>query len=126
MSNETGRNEVCVQPFSVSGYGGTTQISVGGGTEPLWAPDSRELFYRDGNKILSVAIGPEPELSAGTPRLLFEGRFLPGPIWAPRNYDISTDGQRFLMIQREQDLVSTEIVVVLNWFTELNRLVPTN
>ncbi len=74
---------------------------------------------------MGVAIETEPELSVGTPRLLFEGRFLPGPSWAPRNYDISPDGQRFLMIQREQDLVPTEIIVILNWFEELKRLVPT-
>jgi dipeptidyl aminopeptidase/acylaminoacyl peptidase len=128
MSNETGRDEVYVQPFSVSGPRGTKQISVGGGTEPLWGPDGRELFYRNGDKMMAVAIEAEsePELSVGTPRLLFEGRFLPGPNWARRNYDISPDGQRFLMIQREQDLVPTEIIVVLNWFEELKRLVPTN
>ncbi len=126
MSNETGRDEVYVQPFSVNGPRGTKQISVGGGTEPVWAPDSRELFYRDGDKMMAVTIGNELELSVETPRLLFEGRFLPGPPWAPRNYDISPDGQRFLMIQREQDLVPTEIIVILNWFEELKRLVPTN
>jgi serine/threonine-protein kinase len=126
MSNETGRDEVYVQPFSVSGSGGTKQISVGGGTEPLWASDGRDLFYRNGDKMMAVAIEPEPELSVGTPRLLFEGRFLPGPVWARRNYDISPDGQRFLMIQREKDLMPTELIVVLNWFEELKRLVPTN
>ncbi len=47
-------------------------------------------------------------------------------MWARRNYDISPDGQRFLMIQREQDLVPTEIIVILNWFEELKRLAPTN
>jgi serine/threonine-protein kinase len=126
MSNETGRDEVYVQPFSVSGPGGTKQISVGGGTEPVWAPGGRDLFYRNGDKMMAVAIEPEPELSVGTPRLLFEGRFLPGPIWAPRNYDISPDGQRFLMIKREHDLVPTELIVILNWFEELKRLVPTD
>jgi Tol biopolymer transport system component len=126
MSNETGRDEVYVQPFSVTGPRGTKQISVSGGTEPLWAPDSRELFYRNGDKMMAVAIETEPELSIGTPRLLFEERFSPGPPWARRNYDISPDGKRFLMIKREQDLVPTEIIVVLNWFEELKRLVPTD
>ena len=126
MSNETGRDEIYVQPFNVTGPRGTKQISVGGGTEPLWAPDSRELFYRNGDKMMAVAIETDPKLSIGTPRLLFEKRFLAGPPWARRNYDISPDGQRFLMIQCEQDLVPTEIIVVLNWFEELQRLVPTN
>jgi hypothetical protein len=126
MSNESGRDEVYVQPFSVTGLGGTKQISVDGGTEPVWAPDGRELFYRNGDKMMAVTIVTDPELSVGTPRLLFEKRFLPGPMWARRNYDVSPDGQRFLMIQREQDLVPTEIIVILNWFEELKRLVPTN
>ena len=101
-------------------------VSVGGGAEPVWAPVSGDLFYRNGDRMMAVAIETAPELSVGTPRLLFEGRFLGiGPLQLRRNYDVSADGQRFLMIQREQDLVPTEIVVVLNWFEELKRLVPT-
>jgi len=128
MSNETGRDEVWVQPFSVTGPRGKKQVSVGGGAEPLWGPDSRDLFYRNGDKMMAVAIETEPELSVGTPRLLFEGRFLPvlSGDEPGSSYDISPGGQRFLMIQREQDLVPTEIIVVLNWFEELKRLVPTD
>ena len=88
----------------------------------------RDLFYRNGDEMMAVAIETEPELSVGTPRLLFEGRFLPvlSGDDPGGSYDISSDGQRFLMIKREQDLVPTEIIVVLNWFEELKRLVPTN
>jgi Tol biopolymer transport system component len=124
ISNETGRDEVYVQPFSVTGPRWKRQVSIGGGAEPVWAPDSRDLFYRNGDRMMAVAIETELELSVGTPRLLFEGNFLPGPTWTPRNYDISPDGQRFLMIKREQDLVPTELIVVLNWFEELKRRVP--
>ncbi len=114
-SNETGRDEVYVEPFSVTGPRGKRQVSVGGGTEPVWAPDGRELLYRDGDRMMAVDIKIQPEFSAGTPRLLFEGRFLgAGPVHLRRNYDVSLDGQRFLMMQREQDLVPTEIIVVLN------------
>jgi len=126
-SNETGRDEVYLQPFSVTGPGGKLPVSIGGGAEPVWPRDSRDLFYRNGDKMMAVAIETEPELSVGTPRLLFEGRFLEkGPVPLRRNYDVSADGQRFLMIQREQDLVPTEIIVILNWFEELKRLVPTD
>ncbi len=126
-SNETGRDEVYVQPFSVTGPGGKLPVSVNGGTEPVWPRNSRDLFYRNGDKMMAVAIETEPELSVGTPRLLFEGRFLgAGPLHLRRSYDVSPDGQRFLMIQREQELVPTEIVVILNWFEELKRLVPTD
>jgi serine/threonine-protein kinase len=126
-SNETGRDEIYMQPFSTSGSGGKLPVSVGGGAEPVWARNGRELFYRNGDKMMAVAIETEPELSVGTPRLLFEGRFLPVPFGDEpgSSYDISPDGQRFLMIKREQDLVPTEIIVVLNWFEELKRLVPT-
>jgi serine/threonine-protein kinase len=128
MSNETGRDEVYVQPFSITGPLGKRQVSVGGGAEPVWAPDSRDLFYRDGDKMMAAAIETEPELSVGTPRTLFEGRFLPASSSdeLASSYDISPDGQRFLMIKREQDLVPTELIVILNWFEELKRLVPTD
>jgi serine/threonine-protein kinase len=126
-SNETGRDEIYVQPSDVTGPRGKEQVSVDGGTEPLWAQDSPELFYRNGDKMMAVAIETQPEFSAGTPRLLFEGRFLgTGPVHLRQSYDISPDGQRFLMIKREQDLVPRELIVVLNWFEELKRLVPTN
>ncbi len=126
MSDESGRNEVYVQPYP--GPGGKYQISIDGGAEPVWSPKGNDLFYRNGDKMMAVAIETEPdsELSVGTPRLLFEGRFLgTGPVHLRRNYDVSLDGQRFLMIKREQDLVPTELIVVLNWFEELKRLVPT-
>jgi len=128
MSNETGRDEIYLIPFSITGPGGKRQVSIGGGAEPVWAPDGQDLFYRDGDEMMAVAIETEPELSVGTPRLLFEGRFLPvlSGDDPGGSYDISPDGQRFLMIQREEDVVPTEIIVVLNWFEELKRLVPTN
>jgi Tol biopolymer transport system component len=127
MSNETGRDEVYVQPFSVTGPRWKRQVSVGGGAEPVWAPDSRDLYYRNGDKMMAVAIETERELSVGTPRTLFEGRFLPVPSGdvPGSSYDISPDGQSFLMIKREQDLVLPQINVVLNWFEELKRLAPT-
>jgi len=127
MSNETGRDEIYVVPFSVTGPRGKKQVSVGGGAEPLWAPKGNELFYRNGDQMMAVVIETEPELSVGTPRLLFEGRFLPvlSGDDPGGSYAISPDGERFLMIKREQDLVPTEIIVILNWFEELKRLVPT-
>ncbi|MEE8373330.1 MAG: hypothetical protein V3R87_06430, partial [Dehalococcoidia bacterium] len=125
MSNETGRDEVYIQPFSVAGPRGKQQVSVSGCGEPVWAPDGRDLFYRNGDRIMAVAIETEPELSVGTPRTLFEGRFLALGDEVGSTYDISPDGQRFLMIKREQDLVPTELIVILNWFEELKRLVPT-
>jgi len=99
------------------------QISSEGGTEPVWAWSGRELFYRNGNRMMAVEIATEPTFSAGTPRLLFDGRYHYGLGAAPQNYDVTSDGQRFLMVQASEQ-APTQINVVLNWFEELKRLVP--
>ena len=73
--------------------------------------------------MMAVDVETEPEFRAGTPRLLFEGSHLVG---AGRNYDVAPDGQRFVMIQPEEQSAPAQLHVVLNWFEELKRLVPTN
>jgi len=121
VSDESGPLEIYVRPYP--GPGGKWQISADGGLEPVWNPNGRELFYREGDKMMAVAIETEPAFSAGKPRLLFEGRYLPTPATLP-NYDVSQDGQRFLMIKEsEQAEAITQINVVLNWSEELKRLV---
>ena len=124
VSNESGRYEIYVQPYP--GPGGKLQISTEGGTEPTWNPNGRELFYRSGNKMMAVAITTRPSFTASKPRVLFEGHYVPPPGTRP-NYDVSPDGQRFLMIKPNQagDAAPAQINVVLNWFQELKRLVPT-
>jgi Tol biopolymer transport system component len=123
ISNESGRYEIYVQPFP--GPGGKWQISSDGGTEPLWNRNGRELFYRSGDKMMAVDIATLPSFAAGTPRMLFEGQYVPAPGASP-NYDVSPDGQRFLMLKPiEQAAGPTQINVVLNWFEELKRRVPT-
>jgi eukaryotic-like serine/threonine-protein kinase len=124
-SNESGRYEVYVQPYP--GPGGKWQISTEGGTETVWNPSGRELFYRSGDKMMAVDIATQPGFAAGKPRTLFEGRYEPGPLQID-NYDVSPDGQRFLMLKPSEQTSSsplTQIVVVHNWFEELKRRVPT-
>ena len=121
-SDEPGRVEVFVQPFP--GPGGRTQISTEGGTEPVWSRDGRELFYVNGDKMMAVEITTTPAFRAGTPRLLFEGRYLFSPNGVAA-YDVSADGRRFLRVQpMHPDPPSNQINVVLNWFEELRRSVP--
>ena len=123
VSDESGRYEIYAQPFP--GPGGKRQISTDGGTEPLWARSGREMFYWSGNKMMAVDITTEPTFSAGTPRILFEKPFLRGGVFRA-NYDITPDGQRFVMTQaglQQED--TTQINVVLNWFEELKQRVPT-
>jgi eukaryotic-like serine/threonine-protein kinase len=123
ISNESGRYEIYVQPYP--GPGGKWQISTEGGTEPMWNPNGREMFYRSGRKMLAVEIATQPGFAAGRPRVLFEGDYLPTPLSFP-NYDVSPDGQRFLMLKSNEagEAAPTQINVVLNWFEELKRRVP--
>jgi serine/threonine-protein kinase len=122
-SNETGRWEVYVQPYPSSG--GKWQISTEGGTEPVWNRNGRELFYRSGDRMMAVDIATQPSFTAGKPRVLFQGHYVPPPGTTP-NYDVSPDGQRFLMIKPSDagDAAPAQINVVLNWFEELRRRVP--
>jgi serine/threonine protein kinase/Tol biopolymer transport system component len=124
VSDESGRYEIYVQPYP--GPGGKLQISTEGGTEPVWNRSGRELFYRNGGKMMAVDIATQPNFAAGKPRMLFEGKYQPSPGTAP-NYDVSPDGQRFLMLKPVEQAQSapTQINVVLNWFEELKRRVPT-
>jgi serine/threonine-protein kinase len=125
VSDESGRKEIYVQPYP--GPGGKWQISTEGGVEPLWNRNGRELFYRSGKKMMSVEIAMKPSFSAGTPKMLFEGAYqLLSGISTP-NYDVSPDGQRFLMLKPVElsQAAPTQINVVLNWFEELKQKVPT-
>jgi Tol biopolymer transport system component len=123
VSDDTGRPEVYVRPYP--GPGAKWQISTEGGVEPVWAPNGRELFYRNGDKMMAAAVETKPMFAAGKPKLLFEGHYAAGfrPIY--QDYDVSPDGQRFLMVKAsEQEQASTQINVVLNWSDELHRLAP--
>jgi len=124
VSDESGRPEIYVQPFP--GPGGKWQISTDGGIEPLWNPNGRELFYRSRNRVMAVPITTQPTFSAGRPSMLFEGEYLASPFPATGvTYDVTRDGQRFLMVKDTPQASDIRINVVANWFEELKRLVPT-
>ena len=104
----------------------TTALSVGQSkpsTAELLAEDPillPEIVENDGS-IMAVPIETEPEFQYGTAQLLFEGNYaqvFPG-------FDVSPDGQRFLM-PKQSEGGTTELIVVENWFEELKRLVPTD
>jgi Tol biopolymer transport system component/predicted Ser/Thr protein kinase len=124
ISEEAGRYEIYVQPYP--GPGGKWQISTEGGTEPVWNPNGRELFYRTGDKMMAVDITTQPSFAAGKPRMLFEGQYEKTPSTFP-NYDVSPDGQHFLMLKpvELERAAPTQINVVLNWFEGLKQKVPT-
>ena len=122
-SDESGQPEVYVRSFP-AGHG-KWPISTEGGQEPLWARDGSELFYRNSGKLMAVTIETESTFLAGRPKLLFEREYAKremNPFGSP-NFDVSSDG-RFLIIEPDSMASSTEINFALNWFEELERLVP--
>ena len=123
QSDESGRDEVYVQPFP--GQGSKVLVSIQGGREPVWSRDGRELFYRNGDQLIAVPVMLRPTFRASKPQVLFER-----PYWRfgfLRNYDVTADGGRFLFLKEsEQAATATRIEVVLNWQEELKRLVPTD
>jgi hypothetical protein len=121
-SDASGRYEIYVQPYPAPG--GRVQISIAGGTEPVWSRNGRELFYRSGDKMMAVEIDTRSSFSAGKPKFLFQGLYQPTPV-LDANYDVTPDGRRFVMIKPgAEEQVPTQVNVVLNWFEELKRLVP--
>ncbi len=122
VSNESGRYEVYVRPFPTDG--GKWQISTEGGVEPLWARGGRELFYRNGDKVMALDITTESSFQAGVPRLVFEGSYVRHGGPPEVNFDVTSDGQRFLMLKATEQQPQSEIRVVLNWFEELKEQVP--
>jgi len=122
----TGREEVFVRPFPQVD-GGRWQISVGGGTRPAWARNGRELFYLDAsNRLTAVPVNTSGStFSMGTPAKVFNAVYAaPFP---PRSYDVSPDGQRFLMLKEkaadDPNAAPASMVVVEHWFEELKQRV---
>mgnify|MGYP001577353196 FL=1 len=97
-------------------------VSANGGTDPVWAKDGTELFYRNGEAMMAVPVARGANFVPGEPELLFKGRFKLG-VHGSLSYDVSADG-RFLMMERSQDEITDRVHVVLDWFEELERLVP--
>ena len=118
-SDEGGRFEIYAQPFP--GPGGKQQISPEGGGFPLWGRNG-EIFYRDGDRMMAVEVETGDRLEIGRPKLLFE--YPLGATDFTRLYDVTADGQRFLVKEVSEEGRPRQANVVLNWFSELEELVP--
>ena len=96
----------------------------------MWGRDGRELFYVRQRAIMSVALETNGSVKASAPELLFDNpEYVLTRTWNWRAFDLSPDGERFLMVKRIADSdagSNPEIRVFLNWSEELKRLVPTN
>ena len=119
-SNETGKWEVYVTSFPDAR--GKWQVSSGGGEQPRWRGDGKELFYLSSDdKMMAVPVTTNGNFDAGSPLMLFQTN--------PRQpisfndqfvYDVTRDGQRFLIITQEKQVETAPMSVVLNWAAKLN------
>ena len=124
-TNESGRPQVYVKEFP---NGAKTQISNDGGNDPVWRRDGRELFYRNGDRMMAVPVSAGDRFDHGRAHDLWRGPYSHGmssscaaPGLSSSNYDVSADGQRFLMIQ-DEDVNTTSsdtMVLVIGFANEL-------
>jgi serine/threonine-protein kinase len=122
QSAESNRMEIYVRPFP-NIDAGRWQISSNGGTRPLWARNGRELFYLSADSgLMAVAVETTPTFRPVNRTRLFDSGYYLGS--TGRTFDVSPDGQRFLMIKELQPssaLAQRTGIVVLNWFEELRQ-----
>jgi eukaryotic-like serine/threonine-protein kinase len=121
QSAESGRSEVHVRAFPSLDQ--ERQVSNGGGVQPLWSKDGRELYYLTLNsRLMTVEVKSGATLETGNPRSLFQTPIEGNPLLA--QYAVSADGQRFLMMENSQEgagAAGTEqFHVELNWFAPMN------
>jgi hypothetical protein len=125
-SGESGGREVFVRPFPNVGDG-RVQVSAGGGLKPVWARNGRELFYVDADtNMMAVPVQTGGSFERGAPQRLFSAK--PYQFSQVRNFDVSADGQRFLMLKdpagRTAERPAGNVNVIVNWFAELESRVP--
>lgn len=112
-SDETGRSEIFLKVFPPTGE--KWQLSDGGGVQPRWRRDGRELYYLapDGTMMAVAIASPPPALKASAPVPLFKTRLLPSP--QIEQYAVTADGQRFLVMDPIVDERLLPLGVILNW-----------
>jgi Tol biopolymer transport system component len=128
-SDESGQPEIYVSPFSNVEVS-KSKVSTAGGTRPLWSRDRRELFYYvSPDTIMAVPVRLGADVVIGTPQPVVKGPYAVA-LNGGRHYDVSADGQRFLLLKDAptpdgQKAAPVEIHIVLNWLDELKARVPT-
>ena len=113
VANESGRNEVYVRAYP--GAGGRWQVSLDGGSEPVWSPAGGEIFYRNGDAMMAAAVRTQPQFEVTRRTSLFTAQYETGG--RDQNYSVTADGKTFVMLQR---VVGSRqaLVVTLDWFDQ--------
>jgi serine/threonine-protein kinase len=126
QSNISGRDEVWVRPYPNT-ESGRWQVSTNGGQMPLWSRDGRELFYMslDG-ALMGVQVKDTGSTWAATsPSKILEPGYWSSGVLIGRQYDVSPDGKRFLVVTPPTDAGDPpELIVMQHWDDELKALVP--
>ena len=113
LSDETGERELYVQPFPKGS--GKWKVSTNGARQPVWSRDGKELFYVEQDTLVAVAVTTSPNFSVGSTKKLFpSAHFRPAD---SHNYDVSADGQRFILPEPVEG-AEPVLRVVQNWFEE--------
>jgi serine/threonine-protein kinase len=118
QSNESNRYEVYVR--DLQGTGGRWQVSNGGGEEPHWAPNGRELYFRSESRLLVSPVDLQPTFRPGSPSLVMQG------IYSTRSdsglsFDVDPKTGRFVMLRLASGGIQARVRLVLNWFDDLRR-----
>jgi serine/threonine-protein kinase len=123
VSDRSGEPNVYVRPFPDADT--ETRVSVNGGMEPVWGRSRPELYYRNGvADMVAVPVLAGPEFKTAAEEILFASTAYLRDFYHA-TYDVTVDGERFVMIRvSDSGSLDEELVVVENWFEELNRLVP--
>jgi hypothetical protein len=119
VSNESGRNEIYVRSFPDGDR--RLQVSTDGGTQPAVSGNGGEIFYRNADRMMAVELkATAAGIELSEPKLLFERKYSYGAGITISNYDVTADGQRFLMV-KDEDLAG-RLRVVLNWRPDTPRV----
>ena len=113
VNDDTGGYQVYVTAYP--GPGPNVAVSVDGGLSPIWSPDGRELFFRNGGKVMAAGVRYEGGIRFGPPVELFDGPYTLD-LMGHQRYDVSPDGQSFLMVENSDDF---PIILVQGWGGEL-------
>lgn len=116
-SDESGRLEVYVAAFPDAAS--RVQISVSGGSEPVWSPDGRQLYFRSGSQLVATEMDGASPRHGSACRVVADGPFQPGAMTGLPNYDVGRDGRLLLIAQSSTLAHPEQLSVTVRWFADI-------